>query len=296
MSRRPVDALQTGPTGLPVPSNLPLDQLNQIQKRLQSLVTSTSQLQAEIAQVPNFDWQVLLTRYATLFSQIYSLSSALTSPASAYIPAQQEALSKYLQDEAKNNNYFMQDEDEQPHDHQANVLSSIPKVNYTDEKNTLLRLSATPFHTMQGDRAARLGEALRTKLDPDVEATLRDSQLSTQQARGEQEDDDSAALANALHTTARHDELSLRALRTWYHVRWRPDELGQTYDFRMRLGDDDEGFLDDDDEAPEANQDAGQGNDNLADDNAGTIDAGNEEEYEAFGDDEEVDEEMEDIA
>lgn len=272
------------PPGLPSPGQIPLDQLSQIQKRLQALVQSTGQLQAEIAVVPNFDWQTILTRYGSLVSQVYSLSSALTSPTSAFVPAQQETLNKHLEDEAKNRNYFMQEEP----DEDEKVIASLPRVKYTDEKNLLPRLAATPIHALQGDKAARLGEALRTKLDPDVEATL---QHETDEQEEEQEP--TAALSKALGAVSQHDNVSMRALRTWYHVRWRPDDLGQTYDFRMRLGDDDDGLLDEDEQQQ---QQQGGAEEQQATEvgaaNAEILPDAQEEQYE---DDEEVDEEMEDI-
>lgn len=274
--------------GLPEVQHLPLDQLQQIQKRLQALIASTGQLQGEIAVVPNFDWPTILARYGSLASQVHSLSSALTSPTSAYVAAQQDALAKHLEEEAKSRNYFMQDEEDE--DAAAAALASLPRVKYTDAKNSLPRLAAAPVKPMQGDRAARLGEALRTKLDPDVEAAVSESKQSSAT------DDPSAALADALRAVSQHDDLSMRALRTWYHVRWRPDEMGQTYDFKMRLGADDDGELDDDEDGAGDEGDAAA--ENAASTGQETAAADNDEDeqqYEDVGEDEEVDEEMEDI-
>ncbi|CAO1621036.1 unnamed protein product [Sympodiomycopsis kandeliae] len=290
MSRRPQpQEVTTGPLGLPAPKQLPLDQLQQIQKRLQALINSTGQLQAEVAIAPTFDWQTILTRYGSLVSQLYSLTSALTSPTSAFIPAQQDALQKVLEEEGKNNNYFMRDDQEADNGfNDTAAIAALPRVRYTDEKNALPKLAATPIHALQGDKAARLGEALRTKLDPDVEAKYGEAL--------EQDAATSADLSQTLAAVAHHDQLALRALRTWHHVRWRPDEAGQTYDFRMRLPDDDDGVLDDEEEggdveqqAPEIQQGIQVNPDEIAEEEV-------LEDYEDDeGADEEGDEEMEDV-
>lgn len=44
-----------GPSGLPR-AKVPLEQLSQIQKRLQALLQSTGELQLELAVAPQLDW------------------------------------------------------------------------------------------------------------------------------------------------------------------------------------------------------------------------------------------------
>lgn len=148
---------------------------------------------------------------------------------------------------------------------QSQSTEGIPVVKFTDVRNPLPKLAATPVTTLDGDKTARLGEALRTKLDPDVSAShdevLRRAAPNTgpeKSADANRNGHVSTEQLNAsLRSTRAHDELAMRALRAWYHVRWRPDEDDQVYDFRMRLGEEDTGELDDeqqgdDDEAREA--------------------------------------------
>lgn len=191
-----------------------------------------------------------MSRFGTLVSQTYSLSSSLTSGSSAFLPSQLDAVQRALEDEAKSNNYFMSDEASL----RAQSAEGVPQVNFTDERNPLPKLAAVPVAALDGERAARLGEAFRTKLDPDVSQAHDEVLLAKLGGQGMEDmarrslDEQLSALLKAIRA---HDDVAARALRAWYHVRWRPDEDDQTYEFRMRLPEGDRGYLDDDGEGEE---------------------------------------------
>ncbi|PWN29964.1 hypothetical protein BDZ90DRAFT_229008 [Jaminaea rosea] len=283
-SRRPgggptglLDMASAGPSGLPAITG-PTDQLHQIQKKLQALVASTGQLQMELAMTPILDWPTILSRFGTLVSQTYSLSSSLTSASSTFLPAQLDNVQRTLEEEARTSNYFMSEEAAL----RATTSEGVPPVSFADGRNTLPRLSAVPTTTLDGDKTARLGEALRTKLEPEVQvahdeaiAALRS--IDTEQTSLGKDANISHADLNAILKAVRaHDEIAARALRAWYHVRWRPDEDDQTYDFRMRLPEGDTGELDDDDEADGDMVDVGDVGE--ADEAGGTAEQGGREE------------------
>ncbi|CAO1629393.1 unnamed protein product [Parajaminaea phylloscopi] len=295
-----------GLAGLP-PTTVPTDQLFQIQKKLQALVASLGQLNMEIAMAPSLDWPMLLSRYATLVSQTYSLSSSLTSSSSTFLPAQLDNVHRLLEEEAKTSNYFMSEEAAL----QAQTSEGIPAVKFRDTRNPLPKLAATPVTTMDGDKTARLGEALRTKLDPDVasrqdesiaemakvQRTATQTPLLDVATAGEDGLEGSASqsqLRAVLKSIAAHDELALRALRAWYHVRWRPDEDDQTYDFRMRLADDDRGELDDEDVEGEEGAGTSEGGSGMARDADGADDE--EQDAGAGAMDDEEDADMEEVS
>lgn len=148
----------------------------------------------------------------------------------------------------------------------ANTSEGIPEVKFTDERNALPRLAATPTVTLDGEKIGRLGEALRSKLEPEILGAYEEAIAALRRQEGENENGDGAAAAAALgkegaithedlnailKAVKAHDEIANRALRAWYHVRWRPDEEDQTYDFRMRLPEGDTGELDDDEDGEE---------------------------------------------
>lgn len=196
----------------------------------------------------------LLSRFGTLVSQTYSLSSSLTSGSSAFLPSQLDAAQRSLEDEAKSNNYFMSDEASL----RAQSAEGVPQVNFIDERNPLPELAAVPVAALDGERAARLREAFRTKLDPDVSQAHDEVLLAKLGGQGMEDmarrslDEQLSALLKAIRA---HDDVAARALRAWYHVRWRPDEDDQTYEFRMRLPEGDRGYLDDDGEGEEGRLD-----------------------------------------
>lgn len=260
-----------------------------------------------------------------MVSQTYSLSSSLTSTSSAFLPAQLDELQRTLEEQAKQDNYFLHEDGDEVGDGGegeagagAEAEGSVPRVRYTNSRNPLPRLVAVPVIPLEAsaDKVGRLGEALRTKLDPDVaqshsEAVEQDDlaralpEVTQVGANGQQEEEGDARLRQVLQTLQDHDHFARRALRAWHHVRWRPDEDGQTYDFKMRLGDEDAGEVDAEDEADEQAQEPGVPNGQQASGggdalpNEGGGEAGGdgqvEEEQEDFEEEEEDDEEMEDI-
>lgn len=250
-----VGSSSLGLTGLP-PTSVPTEHLLQIQKKLQALVASLGQLNMEIAMAPTLDWPNILSRYGTLVSQTYSLSSSLTSSTSTFLPAQVDNVHRLLEEEAKLSNYFMSEEAAL----RAQSADGIPQIRFTDQRNPLPKLAATPVTILDGDKTARLGEALRKKLDPEITA-LHEARVDSLRSPGSTEADSGSTqeqLREILRAVKAHDDLASRALRTWYHVRWRPDEDDQTYDFRMRLGEDDKGLIDDEDD-PEDVEGMGEG-------------------------------------
>lgn len=184
-------------------------------------------------------------------------------------------MQRVLEEEAKTSNYFMSQEAAL----RANTSEGIPEVKFTDERNALPRLAATPTVTLDGEKIGRLGEALRSKLEPEILGAYEEAIAALRRQEGENENGDGAAAAAALgkegaithedlnailKAVKAHDEIANRALRAWYHVRWRPDEEDQTYDFRMRLPEGDTGELGDDDDGEEAEGEGGVENDGEA--------------------------------
>ncbi|PWN23176.1 hypothetical protein BCV69DRAFT_280786 [Microstroma glucosiphilum] len=279
---------------------------------------------------PTLDWPTILSRFGTLVSQTYSLSSSLTSTSSAFLPAQLDELQRTLEDQAKQDNYFLHEDGDGDggeagaggggEEGETEAEGSVPRVRYTDPRNPLPHLVAVPVVPLEAsaDKTGRLGEALRTKLDPYVAQSHSEAVEHDELARavpeamqggasGQQEEEaGDARLRQILQTLQDHDHFARRALRAWHHVRWRPDEDGQTYDFKMRLGDEDAGEVDADveDEVGGEGQESGGLNGQLGgvggDGTAGQEEVGGdeqaEEEQEEFEEEEEDDdEEMEDI-
>lgn len=186
-------------------------------------------------------------------------------------------------------------------------LRRIPDVHYTDrQRNTLPNLAVVPVVPVDGEKTARLGEALRTKLDPQVTQSqdellgaypldLDESKPDSSVSLTPEEAEEAAVrkLTRLLAAKKVHDQFSKRALRSWHHVRWRPDEAGDAYDFKMRLGADDTGEADDEgeDETLEADEEVTQEvADGVGDDGPEAVEAEKEEAGE-----EDDDEDMEEV-
>lgn len=144
--------------------------------------------------------------------------------------------------------------------------TGVREVRYSDDRNALPRLAVHPLlPIVELEKQGILGMLLRTKAMPEIEAAEA-ALLASSDAPGaigdaprdpavaflskaldtgsggdaETEQDPEKVHAEVQEEIAAHDALVARALRMWYHLEAAPDEEGASYDWKMRLGRDEE--------------------------------------------------------
>jgi hypothetical protein len=146
------------------------------------------------------------------------------------------------------------------------------KVQYTDEKNGLRRLAPHPFYPLEAEKGQlMLPPLLLPKPDEQVvaeeetrwKAWREQSQVPekkfTSQERSEEE---KHWITSVRDQIKEHDTFAAQAIRSFVHAREATDELGQRYDWKMRMDPDEPSEDEEDEEDDDDDEDMG-GNDDL---------------------------------
>ncbi|GAC75166.1 hypothetical protein PANT_14c00073 [Moesziomyces antarcticus T-34] len=238
---------------------MPAEHLQILQQRFESLLSSIVGLKEEIATVPGVDeWPALLHRYTNLLSHAYSLSSSLLSASPHFLPSQLASFNKVLEAEAENSNLYADVGTSSAlfgslmgassgggggaDDGVKATADGLPELSFYDRNNPLPLLLAHPVLPIPDENINFLGALLRTAPEADIikqESSLVESyDAAKAQAVGRMASEDAdvdAQLEQIEDEIAQHDILALRSLRTWYHVRYAPDEEGNVLNVRERL-------------------------------------------------------------
>ncbi|ETS60010.1 hypothetical protein PaG_06001 [Moesziomyces aphidis] len=247
---------------------MPAEHLQILQQRFESLLSSIVGLKEEIATVPGVDeWPALLHRYTNLLSHAYSLSSSLLSASPHFLPSQLASFNKVLEAEAENSNLYA-DVGTSSALFGSLMADGLPELSFYDRNNPLPLLLAHPVLPIPDENINFLGALLRTAPEADIikqESSLVESydaaKAQTVGRMASEDADVDAQLEQIEDEIAQHDMLALRSLRTWYHVRYAPDEEGNVLNVRERLA-----------PADDADEDAGEeeSEDDDSDDDAQT--------------------------
>ena len=160
--------------------------------------------------------------------------SALQSAAPRYIAAQIASLNEYIETEANDANLIGEHDQDAVHSilygaasaHPSAGAQGLPEVHYRDPDNRLPALAVHPSVPIPDTKVNFLGMLLRTI--PDLDISAREDAMVADYSETHEDD------AVEAHIAA-HDERSLRALRAWHHLQSAPDADGNTYDFFMRV-------------------------------------------------------------
>ncbi|PKI86005.1 hypothetical protein MVES_000417 [Malassezia vespertilionis] len=210
----------------------PLNYLLTLYQRYDSLRNSIALLREQTLNTPGIeDWY---THYSNLLSHTFSIASALQSATPHFLAAQIATLNEFLEAEALDANLF----GDEPSAGGASSLlygsgsmSGLPPVHDTDKDNTLNVLAVHPSLPIPDSKLNWLGTLLRTV--PEIEVSAEEARMVAIYDKKRPEYDEEAL---SMQIRA-HDEKSLRALRSWYHLLHAPDSAGDTYDFATRIVD-----------------------------------------------------------
>lgn len=267
-----VAATTAAPPTLPR-AQIPVEHLQILLQRFESLLSSIVGLKEEIAVVPGMDeWPTLLHRYTNLLSHAYSLSSSLLSASPHFLPSQLASFNRVLEAEANNANLYADTSGSSSlfggilgggsgssaDDGVKATADGLPELSFYDRSNPLPLLLAHPVLPIPDDNINFLGALLRTA--PEAEISKEESKLLESYHASsaiESHGDINAELRHVRDEILQHDTLALRALRIWYHLRNAPDEEGNVLNVRERLSaaEEDEGDPGDDEEGNESDQD-----------------------------------------
>lgn len=232
-------------------AQIPVEHLQILLQRFESLLSSIVGLKEEISVVPGMDeWPALLHRYTNLLSHAYSLSSSLLSASPHFLPSQLASFNKVLEAEATNANLYADASESSTlfggilagrssgaaHDGVKATADGLPELSFYDRNNPLPLLLAHPVLPISEDHINFLGALLRTAPEADIlkeESRLVEGYDASTAANFE--GDVNAELEHIQDETSRHDTLALRALRMWYHLRNAPDEEGNVLNVRERI-------------------------------------------------------------
>jgi len=212
------------------PAAPPLGHLMALYQRFDSLRNSIALLREQTLHTPGIeDWPSVLTHYTNLLSHAYSIASALQSPAPHFLTAQMATIDEFLDNEAQDANLFGEEEPSSLFG--TGEGATLPPIEARDKESMLPRLAVHPAASIPDNKLNWLGTLLSTVPDLDA-SSAADANVAAYDA--EHPGADEASLA-AEHAT--HDARSLGTLRKWYHVLHAPDNNGDTYDFVMRIED-----------------------------------------------------------
>ncbi|EST04995.1 hypothetical protein PSEUBRA_005798 [Kalmanozyma brasiliensis GHG001] len=251
-----------GPPTLPR-AQIPAEHLQILLQRFESLLSSIVGLKEEIATVPGMDeWPALLHRYTNLLSHAYSLSSSLLSASPHFLPSQLASFNKVLEAEAENANLYADASESSTlfggimrgggmaaEDGVKATADGLPELSFYDRNNPLPLLLAHPVLPIPDENINFLGALLRTAPEADIlkeESALIESYDAS--TLDHHQADVGAQLDRIQDDISQHDNLSLRALRIWYHLRNAPDDEGNVLNLRERLPVADDGDVDEDEE------------------------------------------------
>lgn len=213
----------------------PLSHLMTLYQRYDSLRNSIALLREQTLHTPGVeDWLSVQAHYTNLLSHIFSIASALHSPSPHFVASQVATLNEFLDSEAQDANLFGEDETE----NKTSLLyatddgqqTSLPPIEDRDAKNRLPALAVHPSLPIPDSKLNWLGTLLRTV--PEIETGAAEAALIESYDKRHPDEVDEATLTSQ---TNEHDERSLQALRTWYHLLHAPDSAGNTYDFTTRI-------------------------------------------------------------
>lgn len=119
--------------------------------------------------------------------------------------------------------------------------SSLLKVQYSDEYNPLRRVAPHPFFPMESEKSQMILPALLMPKADDAVVYQQEEQLKNW-ARDNGVSENRAAVKDHLaplgivrEQIRKHDEISGQAIRSFAHAKEATDELGQRYDWKIRL-------------------------------------------------------------
>lgn len=233
-------------------AQIPVEHLQILLQRFESLLSSIVGLKEEVAVVPGMDeWPALLHRYTNLLSHAYSLSSSLLSASPHFLPSQLASFNRVLEAEATNANLYADASESSTlfggilgggsgsaaDDGVKATADGLPELNFYDRNNPLPLLLAHPVLPISDENINFLGALLRTA--PEAEIVKEESRLiesyDASSSAAEVPGDIDAELEHIQDEISQHDTLALRALRVWYHLRNAPDEEGNVLNVRERL-------------------------------------------------------------
>ena len=212
----------------------PLSHLMTLYQRYDSLRNSIALLREQTLHTPGIeDWLSVQSNYTNLLSHIFSIASALHSPSPHFVASQIASLNEFLETEAQDADLFGDEQGDEGknsllYDPNAND-SPLPPIEDRDTKSKLPELAVHPSLPIPDSKLNWLGTLLRTV--PEVEATAAESALVADYDQKHPEADE-AAINRQIQE---HDDRSIKALRTWYHLLHAPDQDGNTCDFAMRI-------------------------------------------------------------
>ncbi|GAC99091.1 hypothetical protein PHSY_006688 [Pseudozyma hubeiensis SY62] len=261
-------------------AQIPVEHLQILLQRFESLLSSIVGLKEEISVVPGMDeWPALLHRYTNLLSHAYSLSSSLLSASPHFLPSQLASFNKVLEAEATNANLYADAAESSTlfggilagrssgvaDDGVKATADGLPELSFYDRNNPLPLLLAHPVLPISEEHINFLGALLRTAPEADIlkeESRLVESYDASTAA--DFQGDVNAELEDIQDEISRHDTLALRALRIWYHLRNAPDEEGNVLNVRERIAAVDQGE-DDAGKEEEGNDSDGDSDDDSED-------------------------------
>lgn len=205
-------------------------------QRFDSLRNSIALLREQTLHTPGIeDWLSVQSHYTNLLSHIFSIASALHSPSPHFVTSQVAALNEFLDSEAQDANLFGDQQDDAGGAgsllyNQGASGASLPPVEDFDTSSRLPELAVHPSQQIPDNKLNWLGTLLRTVPEPETSAA--ETALVEEYSKKHNAAVDDATLARQIEE---HDNRSVQALRTWYHLLHAPDKDGNTYDFTMRL-------------------------------------------------------------
>ncbi|WFD25517.1 hypothetical protein MNAN1_000477 [Malassezia nana] len=212
------------------PSVPPLSHLQTLYQRFDSLRNSIALLREQTLHTPGLeDWPSVQTHFTNLLSHTFSIAAALQSPAAHFLSSQIATLSEFLDNEAQDRNLF----GDEPH--MSGLVEEgapLPPIDDKDKDSLLPALAVHPVQPIPDSKLNWLGTLLSTV--PELDVTSGDARLVEAYERAHPQSDEANVLADA----EAHDARCLAALRSWYHMLHAPDEEGETYDFAMRIEED----------------------------------------------------------
>ncbi|KAN0065161.1 hypothetical protein ACQY0O_001658 [Thecaphora frezii] len=282
------------PVGPPAMSRVlpPMDHLQILLQRFESLISSIVTLREETQMIPGIDeWPSLLNRYSNLLSHAYSITASLLSASPHFLSSQLAAFNKVLEAEARNANLYAAIEEGTSAlfggllggpsnqsvgaDDVKATADGLPELSYRDSKNQLPSLVAHPLLPIAEENLNFLGALLRTAPEPHIleqeselvgkyEESARDKRhrAARSDEGGLAGSGDLAGLSEAEQLEeeiSQHDVLALRALRMWYHLQQAPDEDGNIFTFRDRLPREEDELEEEDED--EEDEEEGSGDD-----------------------------------
>ncbi|WFC98265.1 hypothetical protein MYAM1_000990 [Malassezia yamatoensis] len=214
---------------------MPTNQFMTLYQRYDSLRNSIALLREQILNTPGMeDWLSVQSNYINIMSHVYSIAAALQSASPHFVASQVAALNDFLDSEARDAELFGDDKTEGG---MTSLLydkedqeTDLPPIEDHDPKNRLPELAVHPCLPISDSKLNWLGTLLRTV--PEVETSSAEAALIADYDHHHPDAMNEAAISKEME---QHDESSMQALRSWYHLLHAPDEDGNTFDFTMRI-------------------------------------------------------------